>query len=314
MRTRLGIGLATALSCAALVTVVGVARDGDGSAAASLSGPPRGPYVALGDSYTAGPDIPGRRAKPAGCDRSDRNYPALVAAELGLERAEFRDMSCSGATTGDLFKAQDTDSGTNPAQLSAVSAGTRLVTVGIGGNDIGFGELITGCVKAGVRYRLESRIGDLAPDRAPCRAQHTSGDTDEIGTRIAATGGRVADVLADIRRRAPEARIYLVGYPTILPARGADCGRAMGLAPGDVTFLRQKEQQLNAMLRSTAADAGAGYVDTYAPSDGRDACAEADVRWVEPLIPAAPAAPVHPNERGERGMAQAVLRAFRAGG
>src|SRR5689334_16227215 len=102
MRTRTGIGLATALSCAVLVSVVAVARDGNGSPAAALNGPPRGPYVALGDSYTAGPRIPGQHAKPAGCDRSDRNYPALVAAELGLAGAEFRDMSCSGATTGDL--------------------------------------------------------------------------------------------------------------------------------------------------------------------------------------------------------------------
>ncbi|NUO44138.1 MAG: SGNH/GDSL hydrolase family protein [Streptomyces sp.] len=314
MRTRTSLGLAVTLSCAALVTVVGVARDGVGDTAASSTTPPRGPYVALGDSYTAGPKIPGQNGKPAGCDRSDRNYPALVAAELGLERAEFHDVSCSGATTGDLLAAQDTDDGTNPAQLSAVSASTRLVTIGIGGNDIGFGSLITRCVKVGVRYQLESRIGDSAPDPAPCRERQTSGGTDDVETKIEATSGRVADVLGDIRRRAPEARVYVVGYPTILPARGADCGPEMGLAPGDVTYLRQKEQQLNTMLREAANDAGAGYVDTYGPSDGRDACAQADVRWVEPLIPAAPAAPVHPNERGERGMAQAVLRAVRATG
>ncbi|WP_329331901.1 hypothetical protein OG866_03610 [Streptomyces sp. NBC_00663] len=57
----------------------------------------------------------------------------------------------------------------------------------------------------------------------------------------------------------------------------------MGLAPGDVTYLRQKEQQLNTMLREAANDAGAGCVDTCGPSDGRGACARADVRWVEPL-------------------------------
>jgi hypothetical protein len=59
-------------------------------------------------------------------------------------------------------------------------------------------------------------------------------------------------------------------------------------------------------LRERAGKAGVGYVDTYAPSVGRDACA--DPRWVEPLVPRAPAASVHPNERGEQGMADAVLK------
>jgi hypothetical protein len=82
----------------------------------------------------------------------------------------------------------------------------------------------------------------------------------------------------------------------------------MGLASGDVTYLHDKEQQLNRMLRERAGKAGVGYVDTYTPSVGRDACADRQVRWVEPLVPLAPAASVHPNERGEQGMADAVVK------
>ncbi|RPE37789.1 GDSL-like lipase/acylhydrolase family protein [Streptomyces sp. Ag109_O5-1] len=306
MRIRTGFGLAAVASCVTLAAVVTVGRDGGGGAASRVP-PPKGPYVALGDSYTAGPEIPGRHGRPAGCKRSDRNYPALVAAGLGLRAAEFRDVSCSGAVVADLSAPQSTDHGVNPAQLSALSTATRLVTLGIGGNDIGFGSLITTCVRSGVKYQLEKRIGDGTADRAPCRSRYVSGGTDEVEGRIRTAGGRLAGVLRDIERRAPEARIYVVGYPAILPAEGTDC-TAMGLAPGDVGFLREKERQLNAVLRDTARAAGAGYVDTYAPSTGRDACADPGVRWVEPLVPAAPAAPAHPNERGERGMAEAVLR------
>ncbi|TPQ23319.1 SGNH/GDSL hydrolase family protein [Streptomyces sporangiiformans] len=311
MRTRTGLGLAALASCAALLAAVTVGRDGDGNVASSLFKPPNGPYVALGDSYTAGPKIPDQTGKPAGCDRSDRNYPALVSDGLGLAAADFRDVSCSGATIGDLLAPQSTDRGVNPAQLSAVSSATRLVTVGIGGNDIDFSSLITSCVKAGVRYQLENRIGDRQADDALCRARHVSAGTDEVEAKIKAAGGRLSGVLSDIERRAPKARVYVIGYPAILPAKGTDCAGRMGLAPGDVTFLRQKEQQLNAMLRDKAESAGAGYVDTYTPSAGRDACADRDVRWVEPLMPAVPAAPVHPNERG---MAQAVLRTVRVSG
>lgn len=77
-------------------------------------------------------------------------------------------MSCSGATVADLTTPQSTDDGTNPAQLSALSAGTRLVTLGIGGNDIGFASLVTTCVKAGVFYDMTGR-GKYTGDDAPCR-------------------------------------------------------------------------------------------------------------------------------------------------
>ncbi|MFG2940467.1 SGNH/GDSL hydrolase family protein [Streptomyces sp. NPDC048282] len=309
MRTRTGFALAAVASGVALAAAVTVGRDGGGTASAHTV--PKGPYVALGDSYTAGPGIPGRHGRPAGCERSDRNYPALVAAGLGLRSAEFRDVSCSGAVTADLSAAQSTDDGANPAQLSALTASTRLVTLGIGGNDIGFASLLTTCVKDGVKYQLEERIMSGAADRAPCRGRYVSDGTDEIEGRISTVGGRLSGVLDDIRRRAPEARVYVVGYPAILPAEGTDCA-ALGLAPGDVGFLRETEHRLNAVLRQRARAAGAGYVDTYTPSAGRDACADAAVRWIEPLVPAAPAAPAHPNERGERGMADAVLRAVTA--
>ncbi|MFE4416474.1 hypothetical protein [Streptomyces sp. NPDC056821] len=87
MRLRTTLGAAVVVSCAALVAAVGLGRGGDGKLASLLT-PPKGPYVAIGDSYTAGPKIPGQSGSPAGCDRSDRNYPSLVARELGLKKAD----------------------------------------------------------------------------------------------------------------------------------------------------------------------------------------------------------------------------------
>ncbi|MFJ6084862.1 hypothetical protein ACIQI8_25995 [Streptomyces sp. NPDC092369] len=102
------------------------------------------------------------------------------------------------------------------------------------------------------------------------------------------------------------------GYPAIVPARASGCARQMGLAPGDVTYLHEKERELNAMLRERAEAADAHYVDTYTAPVGRDACAARDARRIEPLMPQASAAPVRPNERGEQGMAEAVLKAVGA--
>ncbi|MFJ9563830.1 SGNH/GDSL hydrolase family protein [Streptomyces fuscichromogenes] len=292
-----------------LVAAVGVTRTGGDDRPAASATWTKGPYVALGDSYTAGPDIPGRRGTPVGCARSDHNYPSLVAGQLGIPAADFSDMSCTGATIADLTAPQRTGNGTNPAQLTALSRKTRLVSVGIGGNDIGFGAVVERCVALGAVYHV---IGTYVSDASPCERLYTEdGGEDRVERRIDAAGTRLADALREIERRAPQARVYVVGYPDILSADGSACRRDMSLAPGDTAYLREKEQRLNTELRERAEAAGAVYVDTYGPSKGHDACSGEDTRWIEPLLPSSAAAAVHPNARGERGMADVVLRTIR---
>src|ERR1700722_9542183 len=103
-----------------------------------------GSYVALGDSYAAGPGIPDQTGAVAGCEQSNSSYPFLVAQSLALE---LTDMSCSSATIADLSTAQPTGDGINPAQLSALSPATALVTLGIGGNDVGWASIFTRCAE-----------------------------------------------------------------------------------------------------------------------------------------------------------------------
>ncbi|MFE7842066.1 SGNH/GDSL hydrolase family protein [Streptomyces sp. NPDC057474] len=309
MRTSLRAGLAGALACGVLVTAMNVGRDGGGGGG-DASAPPTGPYIAPGDSYTAGPNIPEQSGTPAGCERSGRNYPALVAAELKIKASDFRDVSCAGATIADLSAPQSTDDGTNPAQFDALSGATRLVTVGIGGNDIGFASVIRRCVTSGVMYQVTG--GQDGDGDAPCKERYVSGDVDEVRRKTEAADGRLARALDEVERRAPKARVYVVGYPAILPSDGGGCDREPALAPGDTAFVRDKERELNTMRRQRAEATGTRYVDTYGPSEGHDACSAEDTRWIEPLLPRSPAASVHPNERGERGMADAVLHALGA--
>ena len=299
--------LAGIVSCGVLLTAVLIGRPDGNHDSSQDERPQPGPYVALGDSYTSGPRIPRQTGTPAGCDRSDHNYPALVARHLGVPAADFHDVSCSGATVIALTAPQKTSNGTNPAQLSALSKRTRLVTLGIGGNDIGFASTVTRCVTMGAMYRATGS-GRLFSDDAPCEKQYVDGGTDEVKQKLRATGRTLSAALAEIARRAPKARVYVVGYPAILPAEGKGCGRELPLAPGDASYLHDKGEQLNTMLHEQAEAAGATYVDTYSPSVGHDACSARKTRWIEPLRPSSPAAAVHPNAHGEQGIADAVLR------
>ena len=267
----------------------------------------RGSYVALGDSYTAGLGIPEQAGATAGCGQSTSSYPYLVARSL---RLDLTDMSCSSATIADMTAAQPTGDGTNPAQLSALSSGTALVTVSIGGNDIGLVDIVTKCTELDL-------VPALIPGRGsstltPCEDFYTSGGTDQIRQRIQAVTGHLADTLTQIRERAPHARVYVVGYPDLLPAGGGGCGDALGITAGDIAFLNQEEVRLNGALEQVARAAGDGYVDTYTPSQGHDACSAPASRWLEPLLTTSAAAPLHPNAAGERVMADAVMEAVKS--
>jgi len=263
---------------------------------AAAAGPPApNHYVALGDSYTAGPGIPNQVPDGIGCGRSDHNYPHLVAA--ALEVGHFTDVSCGSATTAHMTGAQPLPDGmTNAPQLDALGPDVDLVTIGIGGNDIGFGEIMITCAAHSL----------LLPVGAPCR-EHYNRHGDELGARIDATAPKVAAVLAGIRQRAPEARLLVVGYPVILPAAGPGCWPLMPVAVGDVAWLRTVEGRLNAMLAGQAAAAGAVFVDTYTSGVGHDVCRLPGVKWVEGFVPTAQANPVHPNALGMANSAEQVL-------
>jgi lysophospholipase L1-like esterase len=248
---------ATALLAEAPTHVPGAPEPGSGRTAAVAD---VGEYVALGDSFTSGPLVPQTLAA-FGCFRSTHNYPALLAEDLDVRR--FTDVSCAGADTTDVRSPQPTGFAAVPPQLSAVSAETDLVTIGIGGNDFGlFGRLASTCPQL--------RASDPGGD--PCRrylAASAGPAPLEVLDRI---GSRTAAVLDAVHRRAPEAQLLVVGYPRITPPRGT-CTGVLPFAAGDYAYLDLVQRRLNAALRQAARSADAGFVDTYRASRGHDACA-----------------------------------------
>lgn len=268
------------------------------SAKHAVTGAPASPpeYVALGDSYTSGPLLPDPVGVP-GCLRSNHNYATIVAGVLGAR--PYRDVSCSGATTEHLASAQVTGDGTNPPQFEALTAGTTVVSVGIGGNDLGFGEITTRCTSP-------------LPLGSPCQQQFVPGGRDVLDERIALISARLVASFAAIHQRAPRARIFAVGYPSIVPTTWTGCWPQVPFTPADVPFLRAKLEALNQAIRAAAAPSRVTYVEVYQPSAGHDACQAPASRWVEPLVPAGPGLALHPNTAGMAATAAALNAALRA--
>ena len=247
-------------------------------------------YVALGDSYTAGPGLPAQHGHPSACRRSSGNYPARVAAALD---ARLIDVSCGGARTRDLVRPQRLNDGsrTRP-QLEVVDRRTDLVTLGVGANEFGiFARIFGRCARQPTRDRT---CGDLADLRRDAR-------------RVERTTRRS---VRQIRDRAPAARIVVVGYPRMLPS-GAVCGQ-VPFTVAETRRLRTVWARVSTSLRRAARKTDVEYVDPYPASNTHHACSRRP--WVNGTRPAAKRGTAfHPTPRGMAGMSRLVLRTVSAG-
>ncbi|KAA1376494.1 SGNH/GDSL hydrolase family protein [Aeromicrobium fastidiosum] len=248
------------------------------SASATTSSPDRDAYVALGDSFTAGPGIDPQSTDAGLCQRSNANWPALVATTLDRD---LTDVSCTGATTTDL--AATVASG-------AVPRDTGLVTVSAGGND---GSLFVALIRA------------CATGSSTCRAYVS----DELPGVLDQTTADLADLLGSVRGDAPDADVVLVGYPRIMPTTGT-CPEVR-IPAADVSSVVTAEAALDAALASAADRAGVRYVSLRTASEGHDACA-GDAAWTNGTSPTPGDGIVfHPNARGMQAVADVVAAAVR---
>jgi lysophospholipase L1-like esterase len=263
-----------------------------GSASAAPAAATYQTYVALGDSYTAGPLIP-LTDLAGGCARSDHNYPSLVASRLGVRA--FRDVSCSGATTTDLTRPQHPFQGsTVPPQLRSVAADTDLVTIGIGGNDLDlFGTLVGTC----------TQLRSQDPQGSPC-ARHFAEVGPDLAQVTRTIDANVQAALQEIRQRAPHATVVLVGYLRLVPRHGTCPG--LPLAAGDYAQGRRVSISLNRALRRAARATHVRFVDAYRLSRGHDICSSSP--WVNGAVTDRQRAlAYHPLASGMRAVADDVV-------
>jgi lysophospholipase L1-like esterase len=239
-------------------------------------------HVALGDSYSAGGGLSGGTAP---CGRAPGAYPALAAAAEGWDLVVA---TCNGATTADVVE-RDQYPGVGP-QVTALAGPVDLVTISIGGNDIGFAPTMTECV-----------IGQLPCDRLE----------PEVTAALAALGPRLATVLDELRARAPAARLVVVGYPHLVADPDlAGYQTCAGVTAPEARWLRAKAVDLAAVVRSAAEAAGALYVDSLAAFAGHEACTAEP--WMAGLTLSGIDGSFHPNAAGHQRLADLVRQAARA--
>jgi lysophospholipase L1-like esterase len=246
-------------------------------------------YVSIGDSFTSGAGL-AENTSPS-CQRSRLAYPTLVAKKLD---AKLTDGSCGGATTLNVTTPQQVADVSVPPQLDSVSRSTDLVTVELGYNDEAWFGIFFACAD----------LTASDPDGHPCQDAGAGRDPEATADAI---GDRVAATLESVQKKAPDARVLLLGYPQPVPESGT-CPE-LPLSTGDYPYVRSMMELLDDALRRAADSAKVTYVDVLGASAGHDICA-GDEAWVNgaATVPEV-AVSFHPFARGQRAVAELVLSA-----
>lgn len=203
-------------------------------------------YVALGDSYSSGVGAGDYATDDPGCKRSANAYSQRwMDMFLTDPVATFAFVACSGATTKDV----------ESKQLSALSAETTMVSMTIGGNDVGFAPIVAECLV------VDAVNEDL------CLAAVLA-----AGVKVKNSMPATLDALyKKIKEAAPNARVFILGYPHIFQL--GSCG--MGLSEGSREAINEVTSALNTVIRDAATANGFTFVDGEEAFMGRGVCTTA---------------------------------------
>lgn len=257
-------------------------------------------YSALGDSYAAGAGS-GARINAAG--QTQQAYPVLLADKTN--KVTF--LAEIGASTADVLAEQ----------VGKVPATATQVTLTVGGNDLDFVGATQTC--------LQSQEG--------CQALATA-----LPSKLAAMSGRLAMVIAAIDQKAPDAQIYVTGYPLLFQAAqtaGNDgvCVAGSTTVGPTAPLLLIPESRTdaidaatialnNAILGVAATDDDVTYVDVTDDFLGHGLCGTYPsptpsvnpASYIQPIHVTATGvdlsnAPLHPTAAGQQANAAAILGA-----
>ncbi|MFI6443929.1 SGNH/GDSL hydrolase family protein [Kitasatospora sp. NPDC050543] len=202
-------------------------------------------YAALGDSYSSGVGAGSYTSESGGCKRSTNAYPYLW--KNAHAPSAFAFVACSGARTGDVINNQ----------LSVLDAGTTLVSISIGGNDAGFASTMQTCV-------LDS---DSACLNAVASAKSYATST---------LPGLLDNVYSQIRAKAPNARVVVLGYPHLYKI-GGSC--IFGIGDAKRSAINSAADVLDDVIAKRAANAGFSFGDVRGAFTGHEICASGTV-WL----------------------------------
>jgi lysophospholipase L1-like esterase len=222
----------TAAASVLTLTAATIAVTGGAAQAAT------GAYVALGDSYSSGVGAGSYISDSGSCKRSDNAYPVLWNA--AHDPSSFTFAACSGATTSSV--ASD--------QLGGLSAATSLVSITVGGNDVGFSTVMQNCV-------TQSDSG--------CQASVDAAEA----KMDSALPGALDSLFTAIHGKAPSAHVVVLDYPHLYDLDATPCP---GLSAAKHKALNGGADKLDTTIEKATSDHGFTFSDVRDDFAGHELC------------------------------------------
>jgi lysophospholipase L1-like esterase len=177
---------------------------------------------------------------------------------------------------------------------------TRLITLSVGGNDMGFAHILKVCANP-----FNSADDD-------CREEIVK-NFGEDWKKLDDLGDNLDILYSAISAKAPLARVAVIGYPELFKPAGSleHCG---GIQGPDVHNLNLAGKKLNHTIHEAAKRHPAfRFVNLKGVFVGHGPCQDHGPKmWINPLVPEGERLPLsaHPNKRGQRVIAKRVAKAF----
>jgi sugar lactone lactonase YvrE/lysophospholipase L1-like esterase len=330
-----------------------------------------GRYVALGDSYSSGEgaiDVNGNPSFLTGtdtngnkCHRSANAYSEKLKNDLGIPDNKFSFQACSGAVVAEFVKGFPTDGNWNEkpqldviAKQGKTDPSVGLVTLSVGGNDVGFVADLLSCVYGNLDWNTTKHCAAVVNENLKKGLQHLTTDelilfpnnnvsnwqalTHRLPLPLPTVSSyskfvmvpSLAGLYEEIHRRAPNARIVVMGYPELFPSNAStNCvvgsflwahhNNVYKIEPASMTALDTAERTLNTTIKNQVDVAKSNgvpniaYVDTYGAFKNHGPCdtVPSNVQFINRLIWDGPGSPspfsFHPNQAGQADLARQLL-------
>lgn len=246
-------------------------------------------YVAMGDSYSAGEGAPpfdaGTDVRGNRCHRSGEAWPRILSV---LKPALLPPLliACSGAKASDITVTSHYGESAQIQRLKVLGTEPDIITVTIGGNDVGFARILLHCVILNC-----ARDGTLDE-----RIRFVKEDLPSL----------LSDTLRAIHAVAPDARLILVGYPSLVPSDHSLKKGCHWLSRSESQGLVQMAAELDTVEHAVVAEAHAEFVSQLDALQGHELCTAQS--WVNPVsvFRAVRHYSGHPSEAGQQALATGV--------
>lgn len=239
--------------------------------------------------YREWTDVKGSSGEPEErCHISKRSYPYKLAAGMNMDlNSDWQTVACSGAEVWDAKGQGSSDYSGQQGRLEGFDLPSfkeqalnefipgrvkqiefvkkykpKVITLTMGGNDVGFGDKIDKCVRS-------PRTCDIAKE----------GERPKLKKEILDQFDNLSSLYSEIAEASNyQSKIFVLGYPQFVSGeKDVSCDSIFFLRPNERKMVYESVRYINRVIKAAADASGVVYVDIEGSLDNKKICEGKDL-------------------------------------